>query len=191
MRTEENMKKILFVFVLLMSVLMMPTLTFAKTVAPTVVGAMEKPEVKKAEYLLPYPGVLPDHPLYALKVIRDRILDVLIVDPVRKAEFYLLQGDKRLNMSIFLVAQGKPVLAEQVVSKGEKYMMQAVNGLATVKASGKEVPGYLMDRLEKSLAKHVEELDALISKTNDPAKAGLSGTLETVKKIQGELAKLK
>ena len=26
---------------------MMPTLTFAKTVAPTVVGAMEKPEVKK------------------------------------------------------------------------------------------------------------------------------------------------
>ncbi|MEK7587257.1 MAG: hypothetical protein AAB457_00345, partial [Patescibacteria group bacterium] len=105
--------------------------------------------------------------------------------------FYLLQGDKRLNMSIFLVAQGKPVLAEQVVSKGEKYMMQAVNGLATVKASGKEVPGYLMDRLEKSLAKHVEELDALISKTNDPAKAGLSGTLETVKKIQGELAKLK
>lgn len=186
------MKKILSMVLLLVGALVVPVVVLGKTITTPVVSvASENPEVKKAEYLLPYPGVLPDHPLYALKVIRDRILDVLIVDPVRKAEFYLLQGDKRLNMSIFLVAQGKPVLAEQVVSKGEKYMMQAVHGLAAVKASGKEVPGYMMDRLEKSLAKHVEELEALITKTNDPAKAGLSGTLETVKKLQGELAKLK
>ena len=176
------MKKILFVFVLLFGILMMPTFAWANIVAPA---------VKEVEYLLPYPGVLPGHPLYGLKVLRDRILDVLIVDPIRRAEFYILQADKRLNMSIFLVARGKSVLAEQVVSKGEKYMIQAVNGLLAVKTSGKEVPGYMMDRLEKSLAKHVEELETLIAKTNDPAKAGLSGTLEIVKKLQGDVVKLK
>ena len=48
-------------------------------------------------YLLPYPGMLPDNPLYMLKAMRDRVINFLIADSQKKAEFYLLQSDKRLN----------------------------------------------------------------------------------------------
>lgn len=177
------MKKIVSMVLLLVSALVMPAAVLAETIPA--------PAAKKIEYLLPYPGALPDSPLYMLKTLRDRILDVLIVDPIRKAEFYLLQADKRLNMGIFLVAQNKQVLAEQTISKGEKYMLQTVHGLVAVKTGGKDVPAYLVERVETSLAKHVEELEILIAKTNDPVKTGLSGSLEMVQRLQGDVKKLK
>lgn len=149
------------------------------------------PEEKKQEYLLPYPGILPDHPLYFLKQIRDAILDRLIVDPLRKAEFLVLQADKRLNMGRVLVEQGKETLAETTISKGEKYMERAVSGLGLFKTTGRPVPASLTDRLTRSIEKHTEVLDGLIAKTSGPEKAGLTGSLEFVKKLQGEIEKLK
>lgn len=132
-------------------------------------------------YTLPYPGILPDHPLYILKQIRDGILDRLIVDPLRKAEFHVLQADKRLNMGIALVEKGKGTLAETTVSKGEKYMERAVSGLSTFKSTGRPVPASLIDRLTRSMEKHVEVLTDL----------GFTESLAFVKKLQGEVEKLK
>ncbi len=146
---------------------------------------------KKDAYLLPYPGILPDHPLYFLKGLRDRILEGLIVDPLRKAEFYVLQADKRLNMGIFLQRQGKITLMEQAISKGEKYMEKAVTGLKSVKSSGMQVPASIVDRLEKSMTKHTEVLEGLMVKADDAQKVGLSQSLELVKKLQREIEKLK
>lgn len=145
---------------------------------------------KKPEYLLPYPGILPDHPLYFLKQIRDGILDRLIVDPLRKAEFHVLQADKRLNMGKSLVEQGKGMLAEQVISKGEKYMDRAVSGLSAFKSTGRPVPASIIDRLTRSMEKHVEILSELIVKASS-GQQGLTGSLEFIKKLQGEVEKLK
>ena len=79
--------------------------TIAATPAPVVkAGTVIE---KKQEYLFPLPGILPDHPLYFPKQVRDGIMDRLIVDPLRKAEFLVLQADKRLNMGKVLVEQGK------------------------------------------------------------------------------------
>src|SRR3989304_6415715 len=52
----------------------------------------------KIVYQLPYPGILPDHPLYTLKAVRDRIQVFLTRDNLKKAEIYLLYSDKRLAM---------------------------------------------------------------------------------------------
>lgn len=146
---------------------------------------------KKQEYLLPFPGILPDHPLYFLKQVRDGIMDRLIVDPLRKAEFLVLQADKRLNMGKVLVEQGKETLAEETVSKGEKYMERAVSGLGGYKSIGRPVPASMTDKLARSMEKHTELLTELIAKSSDTAKAGLTGSLEFVKKLQGEVEKLK
>ena len=48
-------------------------------------------------YELAYPGLLPDHPLYFFKVIRDKVVSLLINDPSKRAEFNLLTSDKRFN----------------------------------------------------------------------------------------------
>lgn len=149
--------------------------------------------VKKlgADYILPYPGILPDHPLYFLKRFRDFILDALIVDPVRKAEFYILQADKRLTMGVALADKGNTVLSEQVISRGEKYMQQAVSGLSIVKTSGKEIPGYVIDKLEQALGKHNDVITDLITKATDTQKSGLVESLQLIQKLQSEIQKLK
>lgn len=136
---------------------------------------------KKQEYLLPYPGILPDHPLYFLKQIRDGIMDRLIVDPLRKAEFHILQADKRLAMGKLLKEQGKGVLAETTISKGEKYIERAVSGLSAFKSMGRPVPASLIDRLTRAMEKHIEVLTEL----------GFTESLEFVKTLQIEVEKLK
>lgn len=138
--------------------------------------------VKKVDYLLPFPGILPDNPLYFLKAGRDRVMDFLIVDPVRKAEFYILQADKRLGMTVQLLDKGNTTLAETTLSKGETYMEKAVSTAINYKAGGKEVPGYVVDRLTKSLAKHIEVLSE---------RTFFFSILEQVKKLQLEADKLK
>lgn len=72
-----------------------------------------------ADYNLPYPGILPDHPLYKLKVLRDKVTTFLIRDPIKKAEYHLLLADKRIYMSRLLVDKGKIALAKETALKGE------------------------------------------------------------------------
>ncbi|MBI3576483.1 hypothetical protein HY086_00365, partial [Candidatus Gottesmanbacteria bacterium] len=86
------------------------TQTTSKT--PTTIKPGNAMMVAKVEYLLPYPGILPDNPLYFLKAARDKIIEFLIADPVRKAEFYILQSDKRLGMTSMLLEKGNTTRAE-------------------------------------------------------------------------------
>jgi hypothetical protein len=163
-----------------------------QTVSPATSATAREPSMtKKVEYQLPYPGILPDNPLYMLKAARDRIMDFLIVDPVRKAEFYILQADKRLGMTVQLLDKGNTTLAQTTLSKGETYMDKAVSTVVNHKVGGKEVPGYLVDRLTRSLAKHGEILSERLATSVDPVKGFLFGTLEQVKKLQMEADKLK
>lgn len=153
--------------------------------------AIEVTTTTKVDYELPYPGMLPDNPLYFLKQVRDWILDKLIVDPIKKAEFYILQADKRVAMGVMLAASGKATLGEQVISKAEKYMNSAVQSLLVLKSQGKDVPAYIVDHLSKALAKHIEVLQSEIAKAQGAEKAGLEASLTLVSELQAELAKLK
>ena len=166
---------------------------FAKTPTPapslTPVDTLVMEE--KEEYLLPYPGILPDHPLYFLKALRDRILEVLIVDPLRKSEFYLLQADKRLNMAIFAGNKGAVSQMAQSVTVAEQFMERTVSGLVTFRNSGSQVPASMVDRLEKSMAKHAEVLDELIVNAAETQRAIYDTALAKVRSLQGEVGKLK
>ena len=164
-----------------------PTIVFAAT-ATTAALPNSTPTPTPVQYDLPYPGMLPNSPLYFLKQTRDWILDKLIVDPVKKTEFYILQGDKRLAMGIQLSASGNPVLAEQVISKGEKYMNSGVQSLLSLKTQEKEAPAYLVDHMNQALAKHEEVLTDLIAKTSDAAiQTGLTGSLHLVSTLRSEV----
>lgn len=200
------MKTTVSALVLTACLLCLPTaLTFAASVdyapvvSPKSSALMQKPEpatakaeVKKTiEYQLPYPGILPNHPLYFLKQIRDTLLDRLIVDPLRKTEFYILQADKRLGMGLMLFDKGNESLGESVISKGEQYLNKTLMQLTDVKKSGREIPGAIMDRLERSIAKHLEVVEALLARADEAQQTGLNSSLALVKKLQEELGKLK
>lgn len=127
------------------------------------------PEV---DYTLPYPGILPDNPLYALKATRDRIISFFIADPMKKAEFDLLQADKRVQAGLFLLHKDPPEvsLAISTISKGQNYLHEALRGMEKVKREAgmedKTTPtgessitlGDLPDKLHTAARKHNEVL---------------------------------
>lgn len=145
----------------------------------------------KIEYALPYPGVLPDHPLYIVKRFRDYILEQIIQEPVRKGEFYVLQGDKRLEMSVLLLASGKRVLAETTTSKAEKYMEKAVDTLLAYQKTGTSIPTYVVDHMKLALSKHEEVISDMLLSANAEQKNGLTDSLGRVHEIQERVKELK
>ncbi len=117
---------------------------------------------EKVIYNLPYPGILPDHPLYFLKIIRDRINEFLVRDNLKKAQLYLLYSDKRAAMAMLLAKEGKNALAIDTFSKAEKYFLQISPLVTNAKKQGVSAPSSFIDTLKLSNAKHKELLDTLL-----------------------------
>jgi len=112
-------------------------------------------------YSLPYPGILPDHPLYFLKTVRDFILSKLISSPVKKVEFDLLQADKKLNMSIFLKMKAKNDLMQKINAESVKHLRDADSHLFAMSVANFPEANGLKDKFEQSLKKHIEEFNNL------------------------------
>ncbi len=186
----KSIRTVLFVLILFLLVGKVAIPAFAVTpIIPEPTTETIKP-IQKVEYLLAYPGILPDHPLYKLKALRDAILEFIISDPLKKTEFYILQADKRLGMGMALINEQKSQLAETTVSKGTKYLIKAVDQIALYAKNGTPTPGYLVDRITKSLQKQEEVITELITKAQDSDKTGLIASLDIVKKLLDDLTKI-
>jgi len=128
---------------------------------------------EKIDYFLVYPGILPDHFLYPVKMIRDRIWLWLTVEPKKKAELMLLFADKRLGAGKALIEGNKVDLGVSTLTKGEKYLQRAV---AEIIKKDKEDSRILLEKLSLAALKHEEVLLELQEKVSGEAK----GTLETI-----------
>lgn len=143
-------------------------------VTPTPKATPVPPSPTPMEYVMPYPGLLPTHPLYFLKALRDRIIELLISDRVRKAEFYILQADKKLGMAVVLSEQGKAAEAKRAFTDSLSHRTQAVAELENSKKNGVTIQGFILEKLTRSMLKHREislymsettlELDALFTR---------------------------
>lgn len=131
--------------------------------------------MKKPEYPLPFPGILPDHPLYFIKRFRDQVMERLIVDSVSKAKFYILMADKHIQMAVLLDEKGNTMLAGTMATKAEIYLGQAYEKLIALKGSEKELPGFMVEHLMNAATKHVEVLTGLSDKTKDAVITSASG----------------
>lgn len=134
------------------------TLAPTKTLAGEEVEATQSSEVE--EYSLPYPGILPDNPLHFLKALRDRIILMLISDPVKEAEFNLLTSDKRIYAAQLLADRGKDDLSVSTLSKSNNYFQNAISSTAEAKKMGKRVD-IVLHNMEKSIVKHQEVLSLM------------------------------
>lgn len=113
-------------------------------------------------YPLPYPGrILPDHPLWPLKALRDKLWLDLSVSPTRKAELALLFADKRLVSSRILFERGKPEIAFSTLTKGEKYLEEALILEIQNRAKGLDTKEFL-GRYVNSALKHREVINEIL-----------------------------
>lgn len=168
------MKKIIFVLataIFLSSVGSILAATVKKTPTP-----LPTPTPVKVEYFLAYPGVLPDHFLYPLKMIRDRIWLFLTTDPIKKTESLLLFADKRLGAGKALIEGGKTKLGITTLEKGEKYLEKAFAEEKVVEAKGQDAKA-LLEKLGKAVQKHEEVLLELEKEVAESDKAAITDLL--------------
>lgn len=139
---------------------------------------------------MPYPGILPDHPLYFLKVVRDRIMEFGTRDHLKKAELYLLLSDKRVAMATLLVKKGKERIAVTTLSKGEKYALKIPGLLRQSKEQGVKPPDEVIFRVRLSNEKHREIIETLIKKSSQGELEALTEVLKLNEEIKKTLQDL-
>lgn len=167
------MIKRLAIFLFLFLILTAPVLAQEKYATPSAV-----------KYELPFPGMLPDHPLYKLKVLRDKITLFLIRDPQKKTEYHLMLADKRIQMANILVDKGKIELAKETALKGEHEYTLIIFML---KDENKKPSKESFNRLEKAALKHQEVLNGILAKVADKDKKTFLTVIYFSKKNADEL----
>lgn len=145
---------------------------------------------EKVAYNLPYPGILPDHPLYFIKLVRDKIIEFTTRDNLKKARLYLLASDKRAAMTMPLVKKGKGKLAITTISKGEKYFLQIPLLIETAKKQGDSPDPGLMNDLKVSNAKHQEIIESLLKELPQGQIDAVNEVLKINQEIKKELEKM-
>lgn len=125
-------------------------------------GAVATPVYVK--YDLAFPGILPDHLFYKIKVLRDRFVADAISDPVKKIEFYLKQTDKGILAAAILVDKHNIALARETALKAEHNMTLITYELYRLTGKQDEI---FFTRLKTASAKHQEVLGALMDRVGE------------------------
>ena len=147
-------------------------------------------EVKEEiEYDLAWPGLLPDHPLYRLKMIRDKIWGFLIRDPLKKSQWCLLMADKRIWAAQLLMEKGKFDLAVSTATKAEKYLERAVDRAYQAKEMGGGDNVFFEKILNASL-KHEEILQEIQQNFPEELKSTIEEIREYPKSVNQKMLML-
>jgi hypothetical protein len=129
------------------------------------------------DYYLPYPGILPDHPLYWLKMIRDRILLFLTRSSEDKMSRLLLYADKRIGAAQALIKGGKDQLGVTTATKAEKYLERSLAELEKLYSQEKS-SSEMFQRLSKASLKHKQVINDLLNDVSDQTKPALEKALQ-------------
>lgn len=162
---------------------------------PQVVFAQEMPSGTQSatvDYTLPYPGILPDSPLYFFKTLRDKIVSFLVTDPQKQAEFDLLQADKRLVAGRYLFTENHPKydLGYETISKAENYFFYSIENASIAKKQGEDVNG-LLDTMLRASLKHKEVLQQLEQTAPDSFKPKIVNEVKRVGDLTKQVTSLK
>jgi len=144
----------------------------------------------KTDYPLPYPGILPDNPLYKLKMVRDRLWIFLTPDPIDRSELFLLYADKRLGAGKALIEGGQVSLGLSTLTKGEKYLERAVLEAEKAQKQGKKL-NKLPDKLAKACLGHQEILTELRLGLAAEGKSEIDEQLKLVESLTQKLSLFK
>ncbi|OGG00961.1 hypothetical protein A2153_02590 [Candidatus Gottesmanbacteria bacterium RBG_16_38_7b] len=151
----------LIVGVFLFSLYTLPYILF-----PPLVTAQTPAVPTPVDYHLPYPGILPDHPLYSLKRFRDFLLITFNRHPLKKVELYLLFSDKKIAMSSDLLDKRKFDLTVDTLRESQSDLLKSAGVLLS--SSQKNIlPEGLADKVELAAKKHQEVIKNIFTAITD------------------------
>lgn len=141
-------------------------------------------------YELPYPGLLPGHPLYPLKELRDKILIFTTRDKQKKAQLYLHLSDKNMSTALKLADEGKEQAAIDQLMLGEERFLEIPELLINIKKQGGSFPPDFVQELHLSNDKHKEVITDVMKKNTQTEIETLDTLLQKNNAIRVELEKL-
>ncbi|MEK7521549.1 MAG: DUF5667 domain-containing protein [Patescibacteria group bacterium] len=121
------------------------------------------------EYSLPYPGILPDHPLWIVKAARDGTILFTTVDSYKKAQKNLFLADSRLVMARELQENGKDELSVSTALKAQGYLAEALEWGKDADVRGYDSSGFY-ETLYKSSLVHREVLEEIMQNLPEEAR---------------------
>jgi hypothetical protein len=165
-----NIKQVTLSAITLIIAIYIPLVTAyaqeSKTAMPTG-GLIPSAVPTPIDYQLPYPGMLPDNPLYFLKAFRDNLTAFFLSKPIDKANFDLLQSDKNVQASYLLLTQqqGKTLLVFQTFSQAQDYFDNAILQAQNAKKQGYSTKDFA-NKLSNANQKHEQILGAIAQTTH-------------------------
>lgn len=164
MHAMKTVAKYQLVVSIAVSIMVSTAILFAPSFANAVaVYPTSEPDLV---YTLPYPGILPDHPLYPFKRLRDAILLLTARDSVKSIDLKRLFADKHLVMAQLLWEKGNFSLSYNTFMQGERYLLASSIEIEQLKAL-KQLPPGLSDIVELATRKHIETLTKLIATSSN------------------------
>ena len=148
-------------------------------------------ENKEIQYDLPYPGILPDNPLYFLKVIRDKVQEFFITDPLQRAVFDVMQSDKRMNASVSL-SEEKPentALISSTVSKALNYFEESISQTKQAKQQGEDIKNFA-SHMDTASLKYRQLILQLQTKSTAALKSDLEGDKSRIDSLHATVVSL-
>lgn len=150
----------------------------------------ESHEDMDIDYTLAYPGsILPDHPFWYLKVIRDKAWHLVTTNPGKKAELNLLFADKRLGASKVLFERNKPELAYSTLTKAAKYLEAAARLEKENREKGMDTSVFLT-RLANCSLLHRHTIEEILIVAPDDARPKIIETQNYSKNIYKETSEV-
>jgi len=130
-------------------------------------------------YQLSWPGILPDNKLYIIKLVRDRLVAKMIINPVDKVRFDLLMADKTIYASKLLLDKGKISLADKTALRGENYFSTLVQDYNNALLHEKKIPRDLDISIDMAVNAHKNVFEYMVSQLQGSDKQ----TIQTVDKF--------
>lgn len=183
-----NKKISIIVFYLLFFIVVVPLIFSVMIYSPISYSQTISLSDRKVIYELPFPGILPDNPIYPIKMVRDRLLDIMTRDNMKKAELFFLYSDKRVAMAITLANTGKAKLAVSTLTKAEKYFEKIPNLLKNAKEQGVAPAENLLYKLKLSNDKHREIIDDIAKQIPQGQEKDIESLLKLNSQIKKDLS---
>ncbi len=122
------------------------------------------------------PPILPDHPLYVLGMLSDR-LDLWLASPEERFALKLEYADVRLATTKVLLERKRPELAISTLTKAEKYLVAAAEEIPILPASRqKDARGALANKVKL----HQGILVAMKPSLTGPQQATIDSLIEQI-----------
>ena len=141
-------------------------------------------ETKPAEIKIPglyAPKLLPDHPLYFVKTVWEKVRLGFTFDSMAKAKYQINLIEKRIAEASALIKKGKNELAEKNIQRYKTQVDKIMVHIQKAREKGKDIED-LVVQLSKNTLRHQEVMAKVYEKVPEPAKKAIEKAIEVSKR---------